>query len=272
MERPLPPTEPPLVDSHFHVWRENLPLTDTAWHRKVSDATIEQLIETLDMHGVTFGVIAAASLHGLYNDYVRAALKRHRRLRATATLSPTTDIRQLEQMKAEGFVGIRFVWGIVDDIPDIQSGDFRLLLRRVADLGWHVHLTDRPERIARTISAVEASGADLVIDHLGLYDTPDGVDGAAFKAVMAAVERGKTWVKLSAGFRFEPASNARQYAQALVKLTGGERLVWGSDWPFAAFEDKVTYADTLAAFEDWVPDAAMRRKIAGTTPLRLYFA
>jgi predicted TIM-barrel fold metal-dependent hydrolase len=271
MEHDVPVSEPPLVDSHFHVWREDLPLTDAAWHRKARDATVEMLIETLDTHGVTFGVVAAASLHGLYNDYVRAALKRHRRLRATATVAPTTDIYQLEQMRADGFVGIRFVWSLLDEIPDIRSGDYRLLLRRVADLGWHVHLTDREHRIADTIAAVEASGADLVIDHLGLLHTPEGIDGAAFKAVMAAVERGRTWVKLSAGFRFKPASAAKQYAQALVKLTGGERLVWASDWPFAAYEDQVSYADTLAAFEDWVPDPAIRRKISGTTPLRLYF-
>ena len=267
---PLP--EPPLVDAHFHVWRKDLPLTDTAWHRKVSDATIEQLIDTLDNHGVTFGVIAAASVHGLYNDYVRAALKRHRRLRATATVSPTTDIYQLERMKADGFVGIRFVWELLDEIPDINSGDYRMLLRRVADLGWHVHLTDRAHRIANTIAAIEAAGADVVLDHLGLFDTPEGVNGAAFKILMAAVERGRTWVKLSGGFRFKPAANAKQYARALVDLTGGERLVWGSDWPFAAFEDQVKYADTIAAFEDWVPDPMLRRRISGTVPLKLYFA
>jgi predicted TIM-barrel fold metal-dependent hydrolase len=34
----------------------------------------------------------------------------------------------------------------------------------------------------------------------------------------------------------------------------------------------VTYADTLAALEDWVPDAALRRQITGDTPMRLYFA
>jgi predicted TIM-barrel fold metal-dependent hydrolase len=34
----------------------------------------------------------------------------------------------------------------------------------------------------------------------------------------------------------------------------------------------VTYADTLAALRDWVPDATRRRQITGDTPMRLYFA
>ena len=265
-------SEPPLVDSHFHLWRADLPLTDTAWHKSPTDATTEEFIGILDRHGVTFGVVAAASLHGVYNDYVRQALRKHRRLRATATVTPATSIYELERMRDDGFVGIRFVFGIRDEIPDLRSGDYRLLLRRVADLGWHVHLTDKPERIAATIAAVEASGARLVIDHLGLYDTPEGVDGEAFRTVMAAVERGRTWVKLSGGFRFEPPSAARQYARALVALTGGERLLWGSDWPFAAFEGRVRYADTIAAIEDWVPDPAVRARICGLNALKFYFA
>jgi predicted TIM-barrel fold metal-dependent hydrolase len=263
--------QPPLVDSHFHLWRVDQPLADTAWHVKVRDASFEEFIQVMDRHGVVLGVIAAASIYGQYNDYVRQALRQHKRFRATATVSPQTDIYQLERMRDDGFVGIRFVWGLLDEIPDIRSGDYRMLLRRVADLGWHVHLTDREHRIASTIAAVEDSGAKLVVDHLGLFDTSEGVNGAAFKTLMAAVERGNTWVKLSAGFRFNPPTASKQYAQALVALTGGERLVWGSDWPFAAYEDKVTYADTIAALEEWVPDPVVRARICGSTPLKLYF-
>lgn len=264
-------SQPPLVDAHFHLWRTNQPLTDTAWHVKLTDASLEDFVETLDRHGVIFGVIAAASIFGYYNDYVRQALRAHRRFRATATVPPQIDIYQLERMHDDGFVGIRFVWGLLDEIPDLRSGEYRMLLRRIADLGWHVHLTDREHRIASTIAAIEDSGAKLVVDHLGLFDTPEGVNGEAFKTLMAAIERGRTWVKLSAGFRFNPPSAAKQYAQALVALTGGERLVWGSDWPFAAYEGRVTYADALAAIEDWVPDPEVRARICGSTPLRLYF-
>jgi predicted TIM-barrel fold metal-dependent hydrolase len=263
--------EAPLVDSHFHIWHDRLPLIDAAWHRPPTNAPVEQALETLDAHGVTFGVIAAASLYGTYNDYVRAALLQHRRLRATAIIHPDTDIYQLEQMKRDGFVGIRLVWSILDDTPDIKSDGYRRLLHRVADLDWHVHLTDRPHRISATIAAVQQSGARLVIDHLGHLDTADGVDGAAFKSVLAAVERGRTWVKLSGGFRFHPPAAAAQYAAALVRVAGGERLVWGSDWPFAAYEDTVTYASTIATLREWVPDPALRRQICGETPLRLYF-
>ena len=196
---------------------------------------------------------------------------KHRRLRATAIADPNADIYQLEQMKRDGFVGIRFVFSVTDDPPDLTSDEYRRLLRRVADLDWHVHLTEKPHRMAATIAAVQQSGAKLVIDHLGHLDTPEGVNGDGFKSILAAVERGRTWVKLSGGFRFSPPSAAAQYAEALLRHAVRERLVWGSDWPFAAHEDTVTYAGTIATLHEWVSDPAARRRIGGETPLRLYF-
>ena len=170
----------PLVDAHFHTWQVDLPLADGAWHTSLTDAPIEKFVRTLDQHGVIFAVVAAASLHGEYNDHVRAALKAHRRLRATAILSPTTSIYQMEQMKADGFVGVRLMRSLSDKVADVNSGDYRMYLRRCADLNWHVHLVDKPERTAEGIAAVEMSGARLVIDHMGDLQTTEGVNNVGF--------------------------------------------------------------------------------------------
>ena len=137
----------PLVDSHFHVYTTDMPLAAGAWHKPPEDATIEQMIATLDGAGVTFGVIAAASLYGDYNDYMLEALRRHERLRATAIVRPTIDRHELEALDREGFVGIRFQFRRVANPPDLTSPEYRMLLRRVADLGWHVHLNDDGRRI-----------------------------------------------------------------------------------------------------------------------------
>jgi predicted TIM-barrel fold metal-dependent hydrolase len=48
-------------------------------------------------------------------------------------------------------------------------------------------------------------------------------------------------------------------------------LLWGSDWPFAAFEDSMRYEYAISSFRQWVPDANMRRIISGETAFRLYF-
>jgi predicted TIM-barrel fold metal-dependent hydrolase len=89
--------------------------------------------------------------------------------------------------------------------------------------------------------------------------------------VLRSVEKGNTWVKLSAGYRQASRDAARALAAELLKTAGPERLFWGSDWPFAAFEDKVTYADTVRDFLDWIPDPAARRRIGGETAFKFYF-
>jgi predicted TIM-barrel fold metal-dependent hydrolase len=269
---PAVQTLAPLVDSHFHIYTTTMPLAKTAWHSPDGDASIEQCLATLEAHGVSFGVISAASLYGTYNDYVRSAIRAHKCLRATAVVDPNWDVYTLERMRDDGFVGLRFLWRPLDTIPDIASEEYRRLLRRCADLGWHIHLTDRPERIDGTIRAIEAAGVRVVLDHLGLIDTDNGIDDSAFRSILDAIERGHTWVKLSAAFRFKKPGLAERVAAALVSAGGWERLVWASDWPFAGFEGSVTYANTITAFQRWVPDLAMRHAIGARTPMRLYFS
>ncbi|MCB1461818.1 MAG: amidohydrolase family protein [Nitratireductor sp.] len=260
----------PIVDAHFHTWRLDHPLTGTAWHAPPSDAPIDEFIRLMDKHGIIFGVVAAASIFGEYNDYVRAAIAAHPRLRATAVLSPKTDIRQMERMKEEGFVGVRLMWAFNETNPDLESGEYRMFLRRVADLGWHVHLVAKPEVYVPAIRILEKSGVRLVIDHMGDMKKRKFVDSPGFREILAAVDRGNTWVKVSCKFRFEPPDEADFFAEKLIRAAGGDRILWGSDWPFAAFEGKVTYDRVLEDYYHLVPDAEMRRRI-DETALRFYF-
>jgi predicted TIM-barrel fold metal-dependent hydrolase len=262
--------EPPLVDTHFHVYTRDMPLQATAWHRPASDASIEQAMETLDANGVLFGVIAAASLYGDYNDYTLTALREHKRLRATAIIDPSTDVRVMRKMQAEGFIGVRFQWRDRAEAQDLTAPHYQRLLHHMADIGWIAHVHDNGPRLPPAIAAIEAAGVRLVVEHFGR--PKGGVDCPGFRATLDAVERGRTWVKLSAGFRLEPPSAALACAKALLNVSGGDRLLWGSDWPFAAFEGKVQYADTIAALNEWVPDLVARRKITRDTPIRLFFS
>jgi predicted TIM-barrel fold metal-dependent hydrolase len=262
-----------MVDTHFHVYTRDMPLAATAWHKPTEDATIERLIGTLDAHGVKHGVLAPASLYGDYNEYTREALRRHPgRLRASAIVKPDIAPGALKALRADGFIGLRFQFRDRKDPPDLATPEYGTLLRRIADLGWIVHLHDHGARLAPAIAAIEPFGVRLVIEHFGRPTKELGVDCPGFRAVLAALERGRTWVKLSAGFRLEPPDAPSRYAKKLLEVAGAERLMWGSDWPFAAFEDKVKYEDTIADLGQWVPDPSMRKRICAETPLALYFS
>jgi predicted TIM-barrel fold metal-dependent hydrolase len=262
----------PLVDCHAHVYTTDMPLSATAWHKPPHDATIAQYVATLAQHGVRYAVLAAASLYDDYNDYSIEATRGHAHLRTTAIVRPGIDPYILRMMKSDGVTGVRLQWRNVENPPDITTPEWRKFLRRVADIDWHVHINQSGEKLAAPIAALEAAGVKIVVDHMGHPQRGKGVACAGFQAVLHSVQRGRTWVKLSAGYRMESPEVAQACAQELVKQCGPERLLWGSDWPFAAFEDKVRYSDTIAALQSWVPDAAARRVIGGETALKLYFA
>jgi predicted TIM-barrel fold metal-dependent hydrolase len=262
---------PPIIDTHAHVYKRDMPQPGTAWHQPPADATVEDYLATLDKAGVHFGVLAAASTFGDYNDYQLAATRAHKRLRTTVIVSPDTDPLVLREMDESGAVGIRFQFRNVASPPDLTSQEYRRLLRRVADLGWHVHLHDDGHRLPQYIDALLATGPRLVIDHLARPSPEHGIDSESFRAVLRAVAGGRTWVKVSASFRLTPPGYAASVFPVLLKEAGPERLMWGSDWPFAAFEDSVTYDSVMSDYYRYVPDAGARQAI-DRTALAFYFS
>ena len=57
---------------------------------------------------------------------------------------------------------------------------------------------------------------------------------------------------------------------ALV-ATNPEQLVWGTDWPHPRIEAEMPDAGKLLdLFNDWTPDAAIRKRILVDNPARLY--
>jgi predicted TIM-barrel fold metal-dependent hydrolase len=262
-------SEPPIIDTHAHVYTLDMPQTATSWRHPPADASTEQYIATLDENGVTFGILAAASLFGDCNDYLLEAVQRYRRLRTTVIVDPGIDLHALRRMNEAGVVGIRLQYRNVAHLPDLGSFEYRVLMKRIADLGWHVHIHDDAARLPHFIEAIESAGPRLVVDHMARPE-PGAIDSEGFTAVLRAVERGKTWVKISGGFRIEPNGYAVTAALRLLQHAGPERLMWGSDWPFTAFEDRMSYGQALADYRSYVADVAIRRAM-DRTALAFYF-
>jgi predicted TIM-barrel fold metal-dependent hydrolase len=275
--------DPPVVDAHAHIFTPDMPVADSAWMKPDYAFTAADYLKVLDAHGVHFGVIAGISIYGGYNDYMIEELRRQPRLRGTVNIDPATDRYTLERMKADGIVGVRLQLSRRKELPDLGSEVYRLLLRRVADLNWHVHLALEGRLVPAVLPALEASGVRVVFDHFGHPDPEQGTASEGFQALLRSVDKGRTWVKLSAAYRLtwlgqhagvpDPVALAlgQAAAERLVQVAGPERLLWGSDCPFVGHESSLTFRDTLEAFQHWVPSAQARRKISDTA-LRLYFS
>jgi predicted TIM-barrel fold metal-dependent hydrolase len=260
----------PVVDCHVHVFKREMPLVGNPRHKPTYDFTVEQLVETLDRHGVPLAVIAAASPWGSYNDYTIECLRRYPRLRGTVILEPTVERVVLDQMKRDGVVGVRLPFINMAQVPDVTTPEYRRFLKRLVDLDWHVHLHIEGEKLPATLPGLEASGVKIVIDHLGRPEPKGGIESDGFRAMLASIEKGRTWVKLSGGYRL--GRNSADYARELVRKAPAERLVWASDCPFVGEEKNVDYQQMIDWLNACVPDAATRRQVACDTALKLYFS
>ncbi len=275
--------EAPIVDAHAHIFTRDMPRSRDAWLSPGYDFKAEQYLAALDAHGIHFGVIAGISIYGLYNDYMLQQLRRHRRLRGTANVLPTTEMYILERLKQDGIVGVRLQLTRRKELPDLAGEEYQLLFRRLADLDMHLQIVVEGPRWPAVLAKLDGCGVRIVIDHFGHPDPAEGVNCAGFQAILRAVEKGRTWVKLSGAYRLtwaeagqahrDPKARplARELAQSLLVNAGPERLVWGSDCPFVGHESAVSFQDTLDDLVEWVPQASTRRKISDTA-LRLYFS
>jgi predicted TIM-barrel fold metal-dependent hydrolase len=270
MSQSAPAWDTPVVDCHVHVFKRDMPLVGNPRHKPTYSFAGDDLVETLDAHGVPLAVIAAASPWGDYNDYIIETLRRFPRLRGTAILQPTVERQVLEQMKRDGMVGVRLPFISMAQVPDITTPEYKRFLYRLADLDWHVHPHIEGEKLPALLPGLEASGVKIVIDHIGRLDPKQGIESAGFRSMLASIEKGRTWVKLSAAYRQD--KSAIDWARELVRRAGPERLVWASDCPFVGEEAHVTYRQTIDWLNACVPDAATRRKIVCDTPLKLYFS
>src|SRR3954469_18670289 len=116
--------EAPIVDAHAHIFTRDMPLANSAWFRPDYAFPAEKYLATLDSHGIHFGVIAGISIYGLYNDYMLEQLRKHKRLRGTANVSPTPDRYILERMKEDGIVGVRLQLTRRKELPDLEHEDY----------------------------------------------------------------------------------------------------------------------------------------------------
>jgi predicted TIM-barrel fold metal-dependent hydrolase len=255
----------PLIDCHAHVWGPDMPYAANAWKRLDYVYPVERYIADLDAHGVQYGVIAAASLFGTYNDYSLEALRAHKRLRATANVDMDVDLETLRSLRAAGMVGIRLQWFFLDPLPDMGAA-FQLLCRRLCDLDMHIHLNINGARLVDVASRIMDTGVRLVVDHFGWHDPAPRLNAPSYQGMLKLLDRGNAWVKITSGYRhpdehFPDWSLPADYAQDLLQRFGSGKLLWGSDAPFIGHEHVASYALAVERFRLCVPDAAQRRAI-----------
>ena len=249
------------IDCHAHVMRTDVALAANRHSAPERDVTPEEYLALLDAHGVSHGVLTAPSFYGTNNSVLQEALEAYpTRLRGTGIVAPDIDRAALLAMDRAGFTGIRLNWTKRNDLPDLSTPDYQKLFVILRDLNWHVEVFLEAEKLPGVLPHISRSGVTIVFDHFGHPEPVGGVNGEGFRLLLAELEKGRAWTKLSAPYRLRGAP-PQPYVDALRAAGGLEHLVWASDWPWVQIGDDLSYQKCLDWLGDWIPDAGERRQV-----------
>jgi len=263
-----------IVDTHAHIFRNGLELAPVRRYAPTYDATADDYLSVLDAHGVAYGVLLQPSFLGVNNEYMMEALRAHRdRLRGIAVVDPDIDPALLDQMDADGVVGVRLnLQGL--PIPDFSAEPWPRFLAHVRRLDWQVEIHRESHDLPYLIEPLLAAGVTIVVDHFGRPHGDAGTADLGFRYLLSKGSTRRIWVKLSGGYRNWPEAPDQTLptscARLLLAAYGPERLIWGSDWPHTQNESRIQFALTRQRFDEWVPDSSDRRIVLQDSPIRLF--
>ncbi|MGE7991445.1 amidohydrolase family protein [Pseudomonas sp. NPDC089554] len=260
------------IDSHAHIFRQNLPMVRNRRYSPGYDALIEQYLCHLDRHGLSHGVLIQPSFLGTDNSYMLQALRRHpQRLRAVAVVDASISEQQLDELAEAGVVGIRL--NLIGVSPDDYAGpEWMTLFKRLAGRGWQVEIQRGLDDLVLIVPPLLACGVDVVVDHFGLPGADIDPENDNHRLFLHLLAEPNLWLKLSASYRSQSdlAKARRVLAQVRQAAGGLQRLLWGSDWPNTQFEQQTSYAEQYAFFEALLPDTTERRQVLVVNPIKLF--
>ena len=278
--KPRIPTPPNACDTHCHVFgpADRFPYAADRSYTP-PDAPLAKYLGLLGTLGFDRGALVQGSAHGHDNSAMLDALAREpKRLRGVAVANAQVLATELKRWHDLGVRALRFNHffrgGQLHYRGGVPLDDARKLCAVMKDLGWHLQLWIDVKDLPDTIPILKDIGLPVVIDHMGRTDARAGTGTPGFQSLLRLLGEGGCWVKVSGAHRLSNSApdypEARAFHKALV-AANPDQLVWGSDWPHPRIEaDMPDAGHLLDLFNDWTPDASVRKRILVDNPARLY--
>lgn len=258
-----------VCDTHMHIYDSRYPTAPDAVLRP-PDASPADYAEAQAALGSERVVVVQPTTYGFDNRCQVAAMATFgAAARGVMVVDSSTRTPTLRKLNALGVRGARFHM-----LPGGAVGwdEVEPTAATVAEFGWHLQLqldgNDLPELVERLL----ALPTDLVIDHVGRFMPPQGVDSAGVTALRQLVASGRCWVKLSAPYEGSalprPHDDIAEIARTLI-TDAPERMLWASNWPHPGQSDPPSHDDIVTWRDDWIP-AEHRQRILVDNPAEVY--
>lgn len=235
----------------MHVTSPDYPLAaDAAYVPALHDIRHAMAFE--ESIGVPNIVLVQPSIYGNDNscllDALRAVGPQHGR--GVVGIGPDNmDIATLREWHQLGVRGVRLNLKStnVSFTADSLKDTLEKYARAIKPLGWVLELFIQMDDIPMVERVTEGLDIRLCIAHFGAPNIPpvdkrkfpfDPYSLEGFQSLVNLLERGQTWVKFSAAYRFDEDNQMRgieAVAREFLKRRS-DRIVFASDWPHTRFD------------------------------------
>lgn len=280
---------PGACDSHTHVFGDpqRFPMVAARVYTP-EPASVDEMRALHRALRTTRVVVVQPSIYGTDNSCTLDAIRQlDANARGVAVIDEATTETALDGMARAGIRGIRLnlaTAGVTD--PVVARQRLRAAGERIKRRSWHVQINTQLSVIEAIKDEILAAPVPIVIDHFGGAQAARGVDQPGFAALVAVVQSGHAYVKVSAAYRTSMQTpdypDVAPLAKALI-AANPQRVLWGTDWPHPDSAPspgrKPTDIAPLYQIDDgrmlnllaaWAPDAGLRKTILVENPGRLY--
>jgi 2-pyrone-4,6-dicarboxylate lactonase len=263
---------PGACDAHCHVFgpASKFPYAPSRSYTP-EDAPREALEALHQQLGIARAVIVQASCHGTDNSAMLDCLRSNpARYRGVAIVDDSFTEAQYRDMHEAGVRGVRFNFmphlGVSADLAVV-----RRVIDRIREFDWHVVLHIHGGVIIEMSDFMQRLPIPFVIDHMGRVPARDGVDQPPVLALIELLKHERCWIKVCGAERISlpPYREAIPIAAALVRA-GGERVLWGTDFPHPNASHEADEAELVDLVPQFAREAADRQRVLVDNPARLY--
>jgi predicted TIM-barrel fold metal-dependent hydrolase len=262
------------VDCHAHIFgpAERFPYSPQRSYTP-EDCTVEDYQHLLSVLGIDRCVIVHGGAHGTDNSATLDALQRMGpRARGVAVVHAGLPLDERERMHRLGMRGYRIstVVGGGANFDELEA-----LAGEAREFGRHLVLHFKSaDELVTLLPRLQATGTDIVLDHMARIRGDEGVDSPAFKALATLMDGGRAWVKLASLYRLStqpyPHEDMLPMIHHVVR-NWPDRIIWGSNWPHPICDVAMPNdGDTVDLIPLWVPDENVQRKLLVENPAALY--
>ncbi len=175
-----------------------------------------------------------------------------KKARGVAIVNPNTSLADLQTLQQQGVCAVHVKIASMDQ-HDWTLPIWQQFLDNLQETGLILSLEQSIENgLNHSLKWLKNYNINIIVEQLGQPNLLKGIHDVVFQSVLATcMESNHIWFDLSGYYQNDLSHSAnveisKTFTLALLKAVGSKRLLWGSDWPFNGYADKVSYRQSIA--------------------------